>query len=240
MKSERRHELKESALANELVKLGQFLKKRGNLIAWGVLIAAVIALLIVWYLKSEAGKDERIRGEFSQALMRDDEPSLQTLMALSEQTREKRVAAEAALAVAERLQRMAVLGEKIPAEVRQQQMQRAGEFYAKALRTGGQYSTVAAKAHMGLARIAEMNRDFDAAATEYQAAYDVAIAGEPVKAQAKAALDRLPQLREPVRMASTAPSTAPASAPATAPAAGAATAPAATAPATGPATSPAK
>ncbi len=60
MKAKRRHELKQNTLDAELGKFVGFIKKRGNLIAWGALIVAFIVLVSVYFYRKHVINQENM------------------------------------------------------------------------------------------------------------------------------------------------------------------------------------
>jgi hypothetical protein len=86
--------------------------------------------------------------------------------------------------------------------VRDQFIQETGDAFGKVLALYGDHSAQVVEAHVGLALLAETQRDFDAAAKHYQAAIDK---GEQVLPSlvelAKSNLANLDVLRQPIAFA---------------------------------------
>jgi len=243
MKSKRRHELQQNVLGVELGKIGHFFRARGNLIGWCVVAAAVVALIIV-YVTKQVGERRRLpeiqytRLTTDHSVTPDEQVS--GLEALTQQGGNPRIAALAMVDLgdlyAQRL--LANLPDRTPAE-RQDLADKARMWYLRTLDAAGATPGMVGRARLGLAQLALTDGDGQAARDYLQAVVDdVALAGEPVKFEAQQLLNELPNVLQPVPMATTAPAppaTQPAGAPASAPADEVPLAPTATQPATSPA-----
>lgn len=224
MKSQRRHELKENVLGQELGKGWQFVKQYGNYLAWGLLGVAVVGLLVVWGVKSKRDADQRVQARYYELTSANAnvEPGavIPGLIELTEQTRDRRIAGLAAVEVGNRhLDQLVAAGQGLPADQRQALAQEAVKYYRIALDRFADQTGVAANAHYGLAKLAETSGDFAMARTEYEATFASAPQGSPMRQTATDAMERVDRLQTPVRLA---PGTQPASAPATGPATAAA------------------
>jgi len=236
MKSRRRHDLKQNVLDAELGRLVAFFKKRGTYIVWGVLAAALVAL-IIWYTRGQHSRRvTEIRSTYERLVMLHHNPSAEAevlvgFQELAAQDKIKRIAADACVRIGSIYARQAMASE-LDLE-RAELFSRAKSQYLRAIDSFPDESLAVAKAHFGLAKLAESRRDFPAARTSYQAVLQTAqVRGYPVAIMAEAALRGLSELEAPVRMATTLPSTQPTTAEAaTAPS----TRPAATMPSTAPA-----
>jgi len=244
MKSQRRHELQENTLIAELGKMVDVLRKRGNLVGWGVLIAALIAMIAVFAWKKSRQGDIELQRKFDRVMPLKSalsaEERLEGLKELAEQDDDE---VKAALATVELgdvyARRMVVAGPNAdPAQWKRLADQAAG-YYREAINRFGEQDLPLAKAHLGLAKLAESQQDFETAKAEYQAVLKLtALTGQPVMQQAERGMQQLETLSSPVQMATTAPATRPATQPARE---GAATGQATSGPATMPAeTAPAK
>jgi len=222
MKTQRRHELHENVLGNELRQVAEFIKKHGNAIAWGVLIIALIVFVIVYARSRAQQKTARLHLQYDQAttdptLTPDDRVRL--LEELLHQDDEEAIAAMVAIDLGDEFARRMILAgpEEDPAEWKRLSEKAAGYYWQVLDRFADQRAAIA-KAHLGLAKLAETRRDFDTARTEYQTILKmVDLTGQPVLQQAEEDLKKLDLLVESVRMATTAP-TQPAEEPAEEPA----------------------
>ncbi len=246
MKSQRRHDLKQSALGTELVHIRDFLKKRGNLLAWIALAVALVILVVVYVRGRQQGRlnDVRIQWEHYQAQEQSPEARFEDLVAslkpLTQQDVDPRIAAQATLRLADHLLIRSVMGQSSGAEQtevgkplsqseQKELADQAAAYYRQTLQNFSDMPMFVARAHMGLAKLAVDRGEFDEAAKQYQAAIDL---NAPAVSQvAKDNLDRLERIKAPVKMAASAPApklpvpetlpapqTLPASAPATKPA----------------------
>ena len=265
MKSQRRHDLKQSALGNELVLIRDFLKRRGNLLAWIALAVALVILVVVYVRGREQGRLTSVRVQWEHYKTQEQNPEarfedlLVALKPLAEQDVDRRIAVQATLRMGDHYLLRSILGQTAGPE--QQEVGRplsrseqkeladkAAEQYRQALQDFSDMPVFAARAHVGLAKLAETRGEFDQAAKHYQSAID--LKAPAVSQVAQEGLARLVELKSPVRMATTAPapklpvpqtlpSAEPATRPATQPAPAATRPAAAPAPATRPAPPPA-
>lgn len=259
MKSQRRHDLKQSALGTELVHIRDFLKRRGNLLAWIALAIALVILVVVYVRGRERGRVETVRHQWDQYQVQARNPEARiedligALKPLAEQDVDRRIAAQATLQMGDHHLLRAVLGQTSGPEQQEvgkplskseqkELADKAAEQYRRALQDFSDMPVFAARAHVGLAKLAETRGEFDQAAKHYQSAID--LKAPAVSQVAKEGLDRLAEIKSPVQMASKAPApklpvpqTLPSDEPTTKPATAPATrsAPAATGPATAPA-----
>jgi hypothetical protein len=233
MKSERRHELQHNVLDQKLSDVLDVLKKYGNYLAWGVLLVAVVVLLVVWVRQSRAKEQAALQIKFDTAmteLQKEPDARLNQLTELTNQDRDKFIAVQASLAVAdEYADRIAAGTGRIADKDLKDYAVKAGEYYSRVVNAYADFPAQVAKAHIGLAKLAENAGDFDQAGKEYSLATKACPAQNPIVLLANEGLQRLATLKQPVKMATTAPATQPASAPASR--AAATTPPGATAPA---------
>jgi hypothetical protein len=207
MKAERRHELHENVLAHELSRLREFFDKHGNWIT-AVIVAAAIVVLVVWYVR---GRNQRLLAEeqvsFNEAL---SSPSLETkdrvsrLEQLANDARDPLVGAESAVFLgdifADQCLKAIVRGsDEQAAELRA----RSASFYKLALDKYPKQRVTAARAHFGLASLAETVGDMVTAKAEYALAEQAAGPNYPVTAEARMELENLPLATQPVRFATT-------------------------------------
>jgi len=257
MKAKRRHELQENVLAIELGRLAEFLRRRGNHLATAVLVLALVALAVVYFVKRSGARELALQGRWDRAMTGDlaspekAPQRLQELTQLAEQDDEKRIAALASVALGDEFAERQLLTRQ-PSE-RAALASRARGWYLRVLSQFPREELAVAKARYGLAKLAESLGQLDKAAEAYRQIKQMSnMTGQPVLYLAEMGLDHLKALESPVRMATTAPATQPTqpasrpatttpAMPATAPAAPPAPVPAATAPAAPrrPATAPA-
>jgi hypothetical protein len=219
MKAKRRHELQENVLAIELGKIAEFLKKRGNHLATGALVIALVLLGIVYISKRTSSKAAQLQARWDRALSGEvkDEQRTQLLTELAEQTDHERIAALASVELGDEYARRR-LAAKQPSE-RSALLERASAWYMRVLANFPQQELAIAKARYGIAKLAETERNFERAAEEYRRIRGLSgMTGHPVAQLAEIGLRRLKMLQEPVRMATTAPATQPSSQPTSRPA----------------------
>ena len=247
MKAKRRHELQQNVLDAELGKAMGFFKRHGTPITWGAFILGLVVMVVGYVYRRSSQKDAARRQEYRSLVLYPSpemvpQEQVRRLEALANQTDDEAIAAEACLKLADGFALRAGIILDIPA--RAQTFERADAYYRRALQRFGEDDLTAARAHIGLAKLAETRGQLDVAQAEYQAVGKMeSLAGQPLLAMANAGLQTLETLREPVPMvdtlpSTTAPATQPTTQPATAPATPSATRPTAP-PATVPATQPA-
>ena len=261
MKSRRRHELQHNVLDAELGRVIAFFKKRGAQIAWGVVIAALIVLVVVYVRGKRRQEREEVLANYNYAVRSLEAPGagsdelLGLFKQLAEQDTNEPVAAMACVHVGDLYSLRMLLAGAGQSEAEDKSLaKKAATWYRQAIEDHPDELLAVAKAHLGLAKLAESKRDFATARSEYQVAVEAAakthkMPGRLVVNEAERAMDRLERISEPVAMATTSPAppatkpaTQPATKPATQPATGPATQPAiqpTTEPATQPATQPA-
>jgi hypothetical protein len=230
MKSERRHELQRNTLAVEMVKVWEFLRRRGNLIAWVALGAAAIVLAVVWYTNNRARSEVELQAQFERCVL----PFTQSQTPEQEQASLEKIAAEkssplwAANAEADLGDTMAKrliaqwpgLGEADRLALRAQSQ----AYYKKVIEDFPKEPVALAKAHFGLGKLAEDWDDVETARKEYEeaaAAGGEGLKGQPIAWVIRDALGRLEQLQGTVYMPASAPAalwtaSGPSSSPATA------------------------
>ena len=238
MKARRRHQLQENLLAIEIGKVADFLKRRGNHLATGVLVIAVLIFGYVFVSRRSHAKQEGLQRRWDRALVGAGKPDerARELSELAEQDDNERIAALAAVELGYEYAGRSLMAEQ-PSE-REALARRASRWFLRAIEDFPEQELATAKARYGLGKLRESTGQFKLAAQEYRRAKEFsALAGHPVVRLAEVSLARLAQLQTPVRMATSAPATQPATQPASRPAtapsskpAGAGTQPAAGAP----------
>jgi len=258
MKSQRRHDLKQNVLSIELAHIRDFLKRRGNLLAWAALIVALGIFIFVYVRSRHQGQIEDVRVRFEQLQAQAENPEVKAediiagLKSLADQDSDPRVAALATVTLGDQCFMRSIVGQAAQAEQKEvgralpksqqkELLDQAGTYYRKVLQNFPTETDAVARAYVGLAKLAEDRGDFEEAAKEYDSAIALNVTGAAVTAQEGKA--RLAEIKSAVPMATTMPAEEkkPQTQPATAPAAGpAATRPAVEAePATKPAAPPA-
>ena len=262
MKAKRRHKLQHNVLDAELAKTIEFFKKRGWTIVWVFLAAIAVWLGVSGWRSSRSAKRGDIETQYANIRARVGEPGqkpevlMGQLDELIDQTNVPRISALACVdagnlcalrahGAVQALVAAGVSGEpKAVLATHRKEFDkhrgRARRYYERARDALPEEHLAVAKAHIGLAVLAEAGADllvgderkgaFEAALKEYRAVGKIgSVAGHPVAALADAAVRRLcdaqGQLKDdytkPVRIATTmpaAPSTQPSTQPATQPA----------------------
>lgn len=206
MKAKRRHELQENVLGIELGKLVDFLKRRGNHLAIAVLAVALIFLLIFYLRYSSRAKAQGIQVKWDRAVtaeMNSDE-RVKALTELTGQKDDPRLAALAGVQLGYEYARR-LLAATDDAQ-RLAMTERASEWYQRTIQDFPREDLAVGKAHLGLARLAEGQRQLNYAADEYRKVLAMAsLAGHPVAHLAEAGLRGLKALEAPVHLATTMP-----------------------------------
>jgi len=244
MKTRRRHELKQNVLDAELGRFVSFFKRHGSRIMWAALIASLLVLGSVYAYRQYRLRRQRPQTQYDALKLRATDPKaapgelLDGFTALTEQDGNERIAALACVEVGDIYAARALLGgSKLPSAERESLSRLADEYYRRAVDKFPAERLAVARAHFGLAKLAESRRDWDAARAEYETIGRMRdVAGYAVAQLAEQALSDIDNLTEPVKLATTRPATQPATS--TAPATEPTTKPAAT-PAAEPTTEPA-
>ncbi|MDY6913765.1 MAG: hypothetical protein SVT52_04840 [Planctomycetota bacterium] len=201
MKSKRRHELKQNVLDLELAKGMTFLRQRGWQLGWAVIIAAVAVFAAIYIYRSHVAKRAALQAEYSALKAAASDPGakadelLDRFRLLAEQDDNERIAALACVD----------MGDIHAGQA--DQAGRAADWYHAAIQRFPGQALAAAKARVGLAKLAEQRLDFDTARAEYQAVLKMPqFHNQPVAACAKQGLADLEKLHGEVPMATTLPS----------------------------------
>ena len=210
MKARRRHELQQNVLSAELGKLAAFFRKYGTYVVWGAAIAAFVLLVTTYSMSKSRQRHRSIHARYNRAttdqtIKLDDR--LKDLEALSEQDTDSDIAALACVAVGDHsAARLATARALTTAADRKRYRDQAETYYRKAIARFADRPKVVGRARLGLARMAEGRRDFDAAEAEYRAVLAMPdLQGGPLADGAARGLETLDELRTPVVMATTAP-----------------------------------
>jgi len=212
MKSQRRHELQQNVLDAELAKSVAFLKTHGPRILWTVLIVLIVVSAIIWYTNSRRRQRWEVETRYSDLKRQQTQGTVESpdllvadFKGLTQQNRVPRLAALACVDVGDIL--AAGIPEQKTQADRDAQAKQADRYYRMAITDYPEEPLAQAKAHFGLAKMAEGRRDFDVAGKEYRAVLAMAddLTGQPVVDLARGSLDAVKELAEPIRMATTAP-----------------------------------
>jgi len=211
MKATRRHELQHNVLDIELAKTVEFLKKRGRLIVWTLVIIVPLVVLTSWYATSRRRNRAEWQARYAELKAAQGSESARPLEALlrgfGEISEQRKVPSLAAMACVDAgdIYAWKLFETKTDTE-RQNITKQARECYKKAIEQFPEQSATVAKAHLGLGKLAEGERDFDEAKKQYELALAVpGVSGLDVARQADGGLKMLGLYGEPVRMATTAP-----------------------------------
>ena len=219
MKSKRRHELQENVLAQELGKIGEFLKVHGNHLATAALIVAIVILGYVLLSRRAETKKLHLQQEWARALSGNLKPDerISALTAMAEQSDNSRIAALASVELGYDYAKRLVTA-KDNSE-RSALAEKASQWYQLTIQKFPKEALALAKAHYGLGKLKEAAGQFQQAGEEYRLArISPELAYQPVGQLAEGSLQRLKELEgAKVRMATTLPASQPAS-PAKAPA----------------------
>lgn len=231
MKAQRRHELKVNSLSLALAHWPDTVKKYGAM-AITVILASVLVMLLVRYritatserlaravdnlavsrediddIKNQLEPDAAMSPDVSQAteLFKDVSSRLDAVQA--DAGSDEKLSAEALVARGDLDWHMAgIVGSTTqPTGIPQTQsdlLKAAQTAYQQVVSSYPQQSLSVCTARLGLAAIAEDNKDWDEAAKQYQLVIDDANASEAFKTLAKAMLTSLPQLEHPLVLGS--------------------------------------
>ncbi len=201
MDADHRHELKENDLAEFITHFGQWWSKHGNKLLLSALVISVVILGRQWLHTRSAAAQENAWADLAGATS----PDSYRLVALSHDN--PTVRAMAYLRGADLLLNEAVAGPgdddntandsaKLTA---QQSLQEAAAMYNQVIQDNQAPLAFHLNAGLGLAAVAEGQRDWPQAKQLYEQVIDQAGAAFPTIAhQAQARLDMLDRLREPV------------------------------------------
>lgn len=223
MKSTRRHELQHNVLDAEIGKGLQFFKNHGTKLLWALAIVATVAMAIYWYTSSQSRRKAETAAQYSDLKTRQlqsgemSDSIVEGFKSLIEQKRIPRIAAMACVDVGD-----IYATKMMNAENRTDADSlavKATEYYQKAIADFPKHQSPLAKAHLGLAKLAEGQGNVTSATKEYKAVVAMSgLAGQPVVAEAEAGLKKLDSLKEKVKLATTLPAVPkPATQPATKP-----------------------
>jgi hypothetical protein len=217
MKSERRHELQRNVLEVEIRKVGEFLRHRGNLLAWIGLGAAAIILGIVWYVRTTRSDTEQLQAQFDRSVLpsgrgQSEEQRQAALEKIASDKSHPLWAANADIALGDALAlRLATQWGNLSEGDRAGIRAGAQAYYKRAISDFPKEATAVAKAHFGLGKLAEDWGEVDAARKEYEEALagGEELRGQPIAYVIQESLGRLSQFQGTVNFPASAPSSRP-------------------------------
>jgi len=203
MKTERRHDLQHNVLDSEVTKVADFFRKYGNQLFWGAIIGVAIILVVVFARNTFRGR--QIEGYSRYGRLHASVETAPAELAgawleFAQTTHNKRLAG---LALVEAGNNNLVLFLEGGAVDGQAFLAEAEELFQRVLSEYADKPLAVAKAHFGLSTVAKNRRDWDAARSELEAVLAIEqVTSTPVTAEARAMLDLLPSLAEPVAFVS--------------------------------------
>jgi hypothetical protein len=217
MKSERRHELQRNALEVEIRKVGEFLRHRGNLLAWIGLGAAAIILGIVWYVRTTRSDTEQVQAQFDRSVLpsgrgQSEEQRQAALEKIASDKSHPLWAANADIALGDALAlRLASQWGNLSEGDRSGIRTQAQAYYKRVISDFPKETSAVAKAHFGLGKLAEDWGEVDAARKEYEEALagGEELRGQPIAYVIQESLGRLSQFQGTVNFPASAPSSRP-------------------------------
>jgi len=204
MKSDRRHQLKRSELADTLLHMRDYLVTHGSRIG-AVAVVIVAALLVVAYL--HYSRRQNIRAGWEQIFgvtFGMEDPSGVDLEAIAVNAADDKLAA-----MAWKLQGDILLAQWLASPQDEvERVSRIQHAYNQILEKYPDNTIAVVCAHMGLGVVAENLGQWDTAREHYEAlASEARFASTPYAELARQRLERLDQWREPVVFATTQPAT---------------------------------
>jgi len=226
MKARRRHELKENVLAHELGQIKTFFNKYGNWILAGATAVAVV-LLVIWYSDTRSARalaEEKARFD---RLMRDSSMSEKDRLAglddLARGAKNPVVAASAGVFLGDMYSDRHLTAVNASDTLAANRARaNAEKYYRFVISEYAERALLVARAHFGLAVMAENAKQTDQARKHYEAVKRLVKPSLPVALDAALRLAQLKRWSATVPFATTTRATtasAPASGPASAPAA---------------------
>jgi len=203
MKTERRHDLQHNVLDNELTKVADFFRKYGNQLFWGVIIGVAIVLVVVFARNTFRRRQMEAYGRYGrlQAGVETAPAELaRAWLEFAQTTHNKKLAG---LALVEAGNNNLVLFLGAGAVDGQAFLAEAEELFQRVISEYADKPLAVAKAHFGLSAVAKNRREWDTARSELEAVLAIEQAtSTPVTAEARAMLDQLGSLAEPVAFVS--------------------------------------
>jgi tetratricopeptide (TPR) repeat protein len=211
MKSSRRHELQHNVLGAEIGKIVGFFKKHGTRLSWAVLIAALVALVWVYFDRKADEEKAKVQSEFYRLRGLASLPgaSVEELINgfrnLSQQDNVPWIAADSRLILGRtHIIQATQAGKQAD---KQKAYDEAKKSYQSVIEKFQDHPPYVAAAYLGLGNLAENRGDFDAAREKYQAVLKMSgLKGYPILSQARQAISNLDSFSDEVRFATTLPS----------------------------------
>jgi len=207
MRAQRRHELHRNELYAELARLVEFVKKWRTYIVWGLALGVLAVLAGVYMVRSAERKrlslaDTYDRLSFDATTTPD--AFLDGMKTLADSA-DRRLAAMAAFQIGDYYYWGSIAAGGMSGDPRRKELaDQAAAYFRRTIRDFPDQPLPVAQAHIGLAKLAESEGDFAAAAKEYQAVTTMKdLAGYPIVADARQGLGELDGIKGPVRMATT-------------------------------------
>lgn len=221
MKSSRRHELQQNALRNEMLKTWDLIRAKGNYIAWGALVAAVIIFAVFYFVTEGRKKAARTQADFAKAVAMapGSDERLDSLKILADKDSPEWLAAGANVEVGnEYAFRLALNWPKSTEAERKQQAENARTYYQRVMDKFSKQDIAVAKAQLGLGKLDETFGDYTSAKKHYQDLLQMeSLKGNPILAVAEGDYSNIAQLfTGKILIATTAPAEEPTSQPTTA------------------------
>ena len=203
MKSERRHELQHNTLDAELGRGVDFFRRHVGTMLWAVVIFCAVLLVTSYVRKHMRARDSEHRNAFIAAMSQEGllpSERIEQLRPVADQTRDEAVAIEALFMMAN-LRIEGGMRQLMPPE---EAAKLAEESYREVIERFSHHPIQVANAYIGLALLAENERDFDKAAEHYRAAIAVEGAGgSPATRLAEYYSESLPSLSRPLGLTPT-------------------------------------
>jgi len=206
LKSQRRHELKESELAKELSKAGVFFKEHLGTVVLSVLAVGAVIFLIITLIGNAARARQNERVQLHEAAFQaqaDPRERLASLQQLAEQSGQDPVAAWAHVHAGELALRMVADDwYDLSDTERTARLAEAATAFETVIAQYGDQVRAVGKARLGLGRVAEYRGDREEAVAQYDAAAALADRGARlIAAEALARRTRLETLGDDVSLA---------------------------------------
>jgi tetratricopeptide (TPR) repeat protein len=214
MKAQRRHELQRNALGSEIAKAWEFLRRRGNYLAWGALGVVVVIIAIWWYVKHVRSEAESIQSQYAEAVFLNYSQEREGMLdGVAAKTSHSLWAANALVKLGDDLAFQLVVGRPKLSDTQKKELyDSARERYLKAISDFPREASAVAMAHFGLGRLSESEGYLDAARQEYETILrENPSRPWPVVYLANDAINNLSQYRGAVYMPASAPASGPAS-----------------------------
>ncbi|MDY7010852.1 MAG: tetratricopeptide repeat protein [Planctomycetota bacterium] len=216
MKAQRRHELHENVLAQELGNIRSFYKRYGNWIT-ALLVAVLVVVLVVWHYRSRSAAELAEQSALYETLKRDigvpdkQASALEGLIDLAENARDPLLSASASMFAADFCSEQYVTGmRRSDGKPVDQYRAKAEKYYRLVIENNPDRKVFVARAHLGLGMLAESAANWTTARSEYNLVQRLLDESFPVSAEAQRRLNILDAWSKPFRFATIAPTTEPA------------------------------